>query len=299
MIRQDGIDILVDLAGHTAGNRLPVFARKPAPVQASWAGYVGTTGLAAIDYLITDRWQSPAGSERYMAESLARLPDGYVCWSVPGHAPEVGPLPATSAGAVTFGCFNTLAKINPPVIALWARLFRQLPGSRLVLKTRELADTSVREHILELFDAEGVTAARITLEDRSPHPELLARYNGIDIALDAFPYSGGVTTIEALWMGVPVVTMPGERFASRHSLSHLSNIGLEELVADGPDDYLRIAAALARDLPRLQALRRGLRNRMRASPLLQSQRFTRGLEETFRAMWRSWCGAGAAQSAGC
>lgn len=289
MIRADAIDILVDLAGHTAENRLPVFALRPAPVQATWAGYVGTTGLSAMHYLISDRWQSPPESERFTVEEVIRLPDGYVCWAAPSYAPEVGPLPATAPGAVTFGCFNNLAKLNPPVIALWGRLMRELPQSRLVLKTRELSDGAARERVLGLFAAEGIAAARIALKGWSEHTQLLRRYNDVDIALDPFPYSGGVTTIEALWMGVPVVTMPGERFASRHSLSHLSNVGLGELVGDGPEDYLRIAKALAHDLPRLAALRTGLRDRLRNSPLLQSKRFTRNLEAAFRAMWRRWC----------
>lgn len=289
MIRADAIDILVDLAGHTAENRLSVFALRPAPVQATWAGYVGTTGLPAMDYLISDRWQSPPDSERFTAEEVVRLPDGYVCWAAPSHAPEIGPLPATTTGAVTFGCFNNLAKLNPPVIALWGRLMRELPQSRLVLKTRELSDRAARERVLGLFAAEGIAAARMALEGWSEHTQLLQRYNDVDIALDPFPYSGGVTTIEALWMGVPVVTMPGERFASRHSLSHLSNVGLGELAGDNPEAYLRIAKELAHDLPRLAAMRAGMRDRLRSSPLLQARRFTHGLEAAFRTMWRRWC----------
>lgn len=289
MILRDGIDILVDLAGHTAGNRLPVFARRPAPVQVTWAGYVGTTGLAAIDYLIVDRWQSPPGSRRYTMEKLVLLPDGYICWAPPGNSSEVGALPANQPGAVTFGCFNNLAKINPLVIALWGRLLRELPQSRLLMKTRELHDGPIRERILALFEVEDVAPDRIILEGMSPHLELLNRYSAVDIALDPFPYSGGVTTIEALWMGVPVVTMPGERFASRHSLSHLNNVGLGELAAESPEAYLRIATELACDLPRLAALRAGMRDRLRASPLLQGVRFTRGLEQAFRTMWRTWC----------
>ena len=203
--------------------------------------------------------------------------------------PDVGPPPSSAPAVVTFGCFNKLAKLNPPVIALWGRLLRELPGSRLVLKARGLTDTTVRARLLALFAAEGVASARLDLEGYSAHPEYLARYNDIDIALDPFPFSGGATTIEALWMGVPVVTLPGERFASRHTLSHLSNVGLSELVADSPDAYLRIATDLAQDLPRLAALRAGMRDRLSASPLLQAQRFTRGFEHAYRAMWRRWC----------
>src|SRR5439155_5088324 len=224
----------------------------------------------AIDYLITDRWENPPGSEHYAVEKLVRLSDGYVCWAVPSHAPAIGPLPATAPGVVTFGCFNNLAKINPAVIALWARLLQALPTARLLLKTGALADAAVRERILALFAAEGIPAAQIDLEAGSPHSELLKRYNDIDIALDPFPYSGGLTTIEALWMGVPVVTMPGERFASRHSFSHLNNVGLGDLVADSPEAYVRIAIELADDLPRLAGLRAGMRERLATSPLLHA-----------------------------
>ena len=289
MVRSDGIDILVDLAGHTGNNRLPVFARRPAPVQVTWAGYEGTTGMSAIDYLITDRFLSPPGSERYAVENLVRLPDGYVCWAMPSHSPAVGPLPATQPGAVTFGCFNNLSKINPLVIALWGRLLRELPEARLILKTSQLSDAATRERIFALFAAEDIAAPRIVLHRASPHAEYLQAYNEIDIALDPFPFSGGVTTVDALWMGVPVITLPGDRFASRHSLSHLSNAGLTELVADGPEMYLRIACELAHDLPRLAALRAGMRKRLNASPLRRSKDFTRGLEAAFRMMWRRWC----------
>lgn len=289
MIRADGIDILVDLAGHTGGGRLPLFARKPAPVQVTWAGYEGTTGVDAIDYLITDRWVSPPGSERYAVEKLVRLPDCYLCWAVPDPAPPVGSLPAAEPGAVTFSSFNNFVKINPQVIALWGRLLRELPAAKLVMKDRELGDAAIRDRVRALFAAEGVAPGRIVIETRSLLAEYFQRYRGIDIALDPFPFAGGLTTIDALWMGVPVVTMPGERFASRHSLTYLTNAGLGELVADGPDSYIRIAKELAHDLPRLAALRAGMRARLRRSPLLQAKRFTRGLEEAFRAMWRAWC----------
>ena len=203
---------------------------------------------------------------------------------------EVGPLPAKTPGAISFGSFNNMTKVNLRVIALWGELLRRLPASRLVLKTRELGDSAMRQRILSLFAVEGIAAERVVLTGYSPHPELLKAYNGIDIALDPFPYSGGLTTIEALWMGVPVVTLGGDRFASRHSLSHLNVVGLGELVADGPEDYLRIAQDLSHDLTRLAATRAGLRNRLSASPLLKSVQFTRALEAAFREMWNTWCG---------
>jgi len=288
-IRSDGIDILIDLSGHTADNRLLAFARKPAPVQASWAGYVGTTGLSAMDYLISDERETPAGSEPFYTERILRLPDCYVCFAPPGYAPAVGPLPALAAGHVTFGCFNNLAKLNPGVIALWAKLLKRLPDARLVLKTHQLSDPAMRGLCASWFAAEGIAPARLELLGKSPHRALLDQYNRVDIALDPFPYSGGLTTLESLWMGVPVVTLGGNRFAARHSVSHLTAAGLADLVADGPESYLGIATGQATDLPRLAALRVGLRDRMARSPLLDGPRFTRNLESAYRQMWRAWC----------
>jgi len=293
-IRADRIDILVDLAGHTADNRLLTFARKPAPVQATWAGYVGTTGLSTMDYLITDARETPPGTEGSYVEKLALLPDCYVCFRPPSYAPEVGPLPARSRGFPTFGCFNNLSKINRAVIALWGELLRRIPQAQLVLKTHQLSDPGLCRRYAELFASEGVEASRLKLLGKSQHRALLNEYNKIDIALDPFPYSGGLTTLESLWMGVPVVTLGGDRFAARHSVTHLTAAGVPELIADGPDSYLRIAAELAADLPRLEALRSGLRARMAASPLLDGVRFTRNLEAAYRAMWRDWCAKQAA-----
>lgn len=288
-IRADGIDILVDLSGHTADNRLLVFARKPAPVQASWAGYVGTTGLSAMDYLISDERETPVGSEPFYVEKIVRLPHCYVCYAPPSYAPEVGPLPALKQSCVTFGCFNNLTKINPSVVALWSQLLKRLPEARLVLKTHQLDDAGMRSRYADLFASFGIDPRRIGLFGKSPHRALLLTYNDVDIALDPFPYSGGLTTLESLWMGVPVVTLGGDRFASRHTASHLSAVGLAELIASNPEEYLTIADELARDLPRLEALRASLRAHMAASPLCDGPRFTRDLEAAYRAMWRHWC----------
>ncbi len=295
-IRKANIDILVDLSGHTADNRLLVFARKPAPIQATWAGYVGTTGLSAIDYMISDARETPPGSDADYVERIVRLPDCYVCFTPPPYAPEVGPLPARNRGYPTFGCFNNLAKINPSVIALWSELLRRLSQARLVLKTHQLSDPGMRRRYLDLFKAQGIDADRIGLLGRSQHRALLGEYNNIDIALDPFPYSGGLTTLESLWMGVPVVTLGGDRFAARHSTSHLTAAGLPEMIADGWEAYLRIAVELASELPRLEALRAGLRARMTGSPLVDGPRFTRNLEAAYRRMWRDWCVAQAAQA---
>jgi predicted O-linked N-acetylglucosamine transferase (SPINDLY family) len=288
-VAADGIDILVDLSGHTPRNRLLAFALKPAPVQVTWAGYAGTTGMSAIDGLISDAEETPPGAEGENVEETLRLPQGYVCYGPPAYAPEVGPLPALEAGHLTFGCFNNLAKINGPVVALWARLLQRLPEARLVLKTLQLDEPRLRERLADRFAGQGVDPARVSLLGRSRHPGLLATYNQIDIALDPFPYSGGLTTLESLWMGVPVVTKRGDRFAGRHSSSHLTTVGLPALVARDADEYLEIACGLAGDLGRLAALRRELRPRMAASPLCDGPRFVRGLESVYRRLWRRWC----------
>lgn len=289
LIREDGVDILVDLSGHTARNLLTVFGRKPAPVQATWAGYVGTTGLSAMDYLISDCRETPHGTDGWYRETVVRLPDCYVCYTPPHYAPPVTPLPARTNGFVTFGCFNNLAKVNPRVVELWVKLLREIPGSRLLLVTKALGDAPTRERFREAFVRSGLED-RVILHGMVPHPELLARYGDVDIALDPFPYSGGLTTLESLWMGVPVITLGGDRFAARHSLSHLTAAGLPELIAADADSYREIAASLAGNLPRLESLRLGLRERMASSPLCDCRRFTRNLEEAFRAMWRRWCG---------
>lgn len=288
LIRADGIDILVDLAGHTARNRLLVFGRRPAPVQATWAGYVGTTGLSAMDYLISDERETPAGTDHWYAEKIVRLPDCYVCYAPPDYAPPVAPLPACKNGFITFGCFNNLAKINPGVISLWTELLLSMPHARLLMVTKSLGNPDISRRYRAAFDDGGV-GDRVEFSGMVPHPGLLERYGDVDVALDPFPYSGGLTTLESLWMGVPVITLGGERFASRHSLSHLAAAGLPELVAGDRAEYAAKAVSLAGDLPRLEALRSSLRDRMAASPLCDAPRFTRNLEQAYRSMWRRWC----------
>ncbi|MBF0310482.1 MAG: tetratricopeptide repeat protein [Magnetococcales bacterium] len=288
LIRQDGIDILLDLSGHTMGNRLPVFAMKPAPLQGTWAGYVGTTGLAAIDFLVTDRFENPPGSEAFVREKLLILPDGYVCYQPPAYAPEVGELPALKNGFITFGCFNNLVKINRKVLDLWGRLLQDLPDARLLLITHQLDMTILRARLKRHFAAMGV-AERVMLRGRLPHEELLARYNDIDIALDPFPYSGGLTTLEALWMGVPVVTLGGERFCSRHSISHLSVVGMTDGIATDEATYRQKALELAADRPRLAELRRTLRPRMAASPACDGARLAANLQTGLRRLWQAQC----------
>ena len=273
----DGIDILFDLAGHTGGNRLLVFARKPAPLQITWIGYEGTTGLSAMDYLLADRYMIPEGRECFYREQVLRMPEGYVCYDPPQGAPPVGPLPAWERGEVTFGSFNNLAKITPEVVKVWAGILRRLPKGQLVLKYRGLGNASVQQRYRELFAGCGVDPGRLSLQPPSSYGEYLAAYQQIDVALDPFPFSGSATTCEALWMGVPVITCPGETFASRHGLSHLSNIGLRETIARTFDEYVELAVSLGGDLPRLAALRAGSREQMAASPLCDGQRFAADL----------------------
>jgi protein O-GlcNAc transferase len=281
-IRVDRTDILFDLAGHTAHNRLLVFARRPAPIQITWAGYVGTTGLAAMDYLLADRYHVPIGAERHYREQVLRMPDGYICYDPPADAPAVNALPALDRGHVTFGCFNNPAKITSHVIGAWARILGRLPDSRLVLKFKGWNDPGVVRRYTEMFVAHGIDLGRLKFLGYSPHEELLAEYNRIDLALDPFPYCGGLTTCEALWMGVPVVTFPGETFAGRHSLSHLSNVGLTETIAQDLAEYEELAVSLAGDMPRLAALRAGLRERVVASPLCDGKRFANNLAAILR-----------------
>jgi len=288
-IRADRIDILFDLTGHTCRNRLLVFARRPAPLQITWIGYVGTTGLAAMDYLLADRHHVPAEAERHYCERLLRMPDGYVCFDPPTDAPPVGPLPALTSGRITLGSFNQPAKFSPTLIATWSALLHALPDARLMLKYRGLESPLAAERIHRLFSAQGIDTHRILLTGGSSHADLLAAYNQIDVALDTFPYGGGLTTCESLWMGVPVVTCPHTTFASRHALSHLSTLGLTETIARDSQDYVALAAALAGDLPRLATLRRGLRERMAASPLCDGSRFTQNLMHLLRETWRRWC----------
>jgi predicted O-linked N-acetylglucosamine transferase (SPINDLY family) len=282
-IREDQIDVLFDLAGHAPGNRLMVFARKPAPIQVTWIDSVGSTGLAAIDYLLADPYQVPPELDQHYAERVLRMPETYVCYAPPDDAPPVGPLPALGTGRVTFGSFNNPAKVAPEVVALWARILNRVPGSRLLLKYQGFDDPGTRRHYHELFARHGANADRLMLEGGAPHAELLACYGRVDIALDPI-YNGGLTTCEALWMGVPVVTCPGETFPRRHALSHLSNVGLHETIARDANHYVELAVAQAGDLPRLADLRAGLRQRMAASPLCDGPRFATQFARLIRSV---------------
>jgi len=288
LIRRDAIDILIDLSGHTGNSRLHVFAHKPAPVQVTWLGYLNTTGMPEMDYRITDARASPVGMlEDVHSERLVRLPDSQWCYEAPVDCPPVCAPPSVRAGHVTFASFSNLAKIGPQVIALWSRLLERVPASRLLVAWRGLG--SIREEFRARFARNGVAPERLDLRDRLPFEDYLALHGAVDIVLDTFPYTGGTTTCHALWMGVPVVTLTGNTATSRGGASLLNAVGLGELVADTADEYVDIAAALARDRPRLAALRLGMRDRMLASPLMDAERFARNLEHAYRAIWASWC----------
>jgi predicted O-linked N-acetylglucosamine transferase (SPINDLY family) len=295
-IREDGIDILIDLAGHTAGNRLPVFAMKPAPVQVTWLGYRGTTGLSAVDYVLADPITVPPACEHHFTEQVVRLTDTRLCYAPPAYAPAPGPPPMLERGSPTFGSFNNLVKLNPEVMKLWADLLTAIPEARLVLKWRAFGQPEARERYHQLIEGLGVEPNRVELRGATPHREMLAEYGDVDIALDPFPFSGGVSSLEALWQGVPVVTRPSARLVSRQTAAFVTALEHPEWVAEDGDDYIRIATALARSPERLAALRREQRDRMLASVLCDGPRFARNLERALRSMWRSWCSQTASSS---
>ena len=283
LIQADAIDILIDLSGHADGSRLPALARKPAPIQAKWVGgQFNTSGMQAIDYFITDWMESPAGEENWFTETLVRMPNGYVTFSPPDYAPNVGLLPALRNRHLTFGCFNNLAKVNAHVVRVWSEILNRVPNSRLVLKSKQLNDPVIQDEFRSRFGEHGISAQRLDLRPESPHNELLAQYNEIDIALDPFPYSGGLTTCEALWMGVPVLTKPGETFAGRHAASHVTNVGLKDWVVDSEEEYISTAVSWAKNLGALTRLRSGLREQVRNSPLCDHERFAQNFMD---ALW--------------
>jgi predicted O-linked N-acetylglucosamine transferase (SPINDLY family) len=291
LIRADKIDLLVDLAGQTARHRLLVFARKPAPVQLTWLGYPNTTGLEAIDYRITDAVSDPPGqTDRFHTEKLLRLPEGFSCYRPPVDAPAVSEPPALKNGTIMFGSFNHFAKINPAVLELWARLLGRLPSAQLLLKARSLADPETVACVRAVFSRHGVTPERVRLQcGELSVPAHLALYQGVDIALDTFPYNGTTTTCEALWMGVPVVTLVGSTHVSRVSASLLTSLGRSEWIAHSEDEYIEKCIGLAADLPALAEARAAQRERMRLSPLCDATRFTAHLEAAYRDGWRQWC----------
>ena len=288
LIHRDGIDILIDLAGHTGSNRLLVFARKPAPVQVTWLGYPGTTGVKAIDYRIVDPYTAPPGvGEDLSAEKLWRMPDIFCCYA-PGDriVDVIDHPPFEDNGHITFGCFNNFSKVTDPVLAVWAQILNRVPGSKLLLEIASLEQ--FRTELEGRLRAIGFDLERVILEPRLPNTQFVM-YNRIDIALDPFPCNGGTTSMDCLWMGVPMVSLAGDSFVSRMGVCFLTNAGLSQLVADTTDEYIEKAVALATDSDGLRMMRHNLRGRVQASPLMDQKLFVQNMEAAYRKMWEIWC----------
>jgi len=290
LIEKQKIDILLDLSGHTAGCRLAVFARRAAPVQVTWAGYVGTVGLQTYDGLIADPVEVPPEHDEYYLEPVIRLPDCYVCYTPPAAAPEVGPLPVLRKNSFTFGCFNRPTKLNAELAKAWARILKQVDNARILIVYGGLDEKSTQEAIYKVFESGGLSRDRVDLIGHKEQARLLKAYSEeVDLALDPFPYSGGVTTLEAMWMGVPTLTLVGDTFAGRHAASHMTAAGLTEFCVESVDAYVEQAVAWTRRIDELTTLRAGLRERAAASPLHDPIRFGGNLDAAFRTLWQDWC----------
>jgi protein O-GlcNAc transferase len=285
-IRRDHIDVLIDLVMHMALNRALTFAQKPAPVQVAWLAYPGGTGLDTMDYRLTDPYLDPPGVDDAYRERSVRLPDTFWCYDPLRSEPAVNALPCLEKGFVTFGCLNNFCKVNKEVLQLWARVLRTVAQSRLMILCPE---GRCRQLLLDLMQREGIHQDRVELIARCSRSQYLELYHRIDVGLDTFPYNGHTTSLDSYWMGVPVITLVGQRVVGRAGLSQLTNLGLTELIARTPEEYVRIAAGLAGHLPRLAGLRDTLRSRLRASPLMDGPRFARNMEATYRRMWIEWC----------
>lgn len=288
LVRKDGINILIDLSGHSAKNRLPVFAWKPAPIQASWLGYFATTGVSEIDYFIADKWTAPKSEEQHFTEEIWRLPETYWCFTQPAENTSIVALPALKNKFITFGCFNDLSKINSSIISLWSRIMHEVPNSKLFLKNKQSSDLKIRENTLSRFSKHGICADRIIMEGYTPRAEYLESYNRVDISLDPFPYPGGTTTIEGLWMGVPIITKKGNSFLSHAGETIANNAGLQNWIAKSDDDYVEKAIINSSDFDQLNKLRLNLRSQVISSPLFDSKRFSKVFEEAVWGMWNKW-----------
>ncbi len=286
-IREDRIDVLVDLTMHMAQNRLSAFARRAAPIQVCWLAYPGTTGLGTMDYRVTDRYLEPPGGEAGVyAEQSLPLPDTFWCYHPITGGESVGPLPARRRGHMSFGSLNNLLKVSDATLALWARVLREVPASTFTL----LAPVGdARDRTLGTFEAHGVDRGRVEFVEYQRREAYLATYRSIDVCLDTFPYNGHTTSLDAFWMGVPVVTLVGSTIVGRAGLCQAMNLGLPELVARSPDEYVKIAVEWSKDLERLGDLRAGLRARMESSPLMDAPAFARNLEAAYRSVWQRWC----------
>ncbi|MGB4057320.1 MAG: tetratricopeptide repeat protein, partial [Alphaproteobacteria bacterium] len=289
LIEKDEIDILIDISGHTRGNRLMVFARKPAPIQVTWLAYPGTTGLKAMDYRITDSYAEPPGmTEHLNTENLWRLPEIFCCYQAHvSNPPVIDYPPFEDNGYITFGCFNNFAKITDPVLEAWGKIMKRVPNSRLLLEIAAIESLKIRSEIEERLHR-FLPMDRVTLEPRIKSNQFIL-YNEIDIALDPFPCVGGTTSMDTLWMGVPFITLAGQNFTSRMGVSILSNAGLPELIAHNIDDYIDLAVKIATSPDKIRALRTGLREKVVASPLMNQKLFTKNMEMAYRQMWKKYC----------
>jgi protein O-GlcNAc transferase len=287
LVRQDQIDILVDMTMHMSRNQLPLFACKPAPVQVCWLAYPGTTGLSTMDYRLTDQYLDPPHIvDAFYSEQSVRLPDTFWCYDPLANGPPIPPLPALANGYITFGCLNNFCKVNPLVLKLWAQVLLAVNHSRITILSPE---GSHRQDTITTLENEGVACNRISFVGYQPRPRYLEYYQKLDIGLDTFPYNGHTTSLDSFWMGVPVITLVGQTVVGRAGLSQLSNLGIPELISHSPEDYVRIAQQLAGDLSHLRRLRETLRDRMQASPLMDAPRFARNIENAYRWMWQQWC----------
>jgi len=286
LIYEQGIQVLIDLSGHTAGNRTPIFAYKPAPVQISWLGYFATTGLPEMDYILGDPFVSPMSEAHHFCESIWQLPETYLCFTPPNEDISVGPLPALANQFITFGCFNSLNKLGESVVELWCNILLSIPDSKLFLKAKQLADPIALSKVIDQFDSHGISKSRLIIERASPREQLLASYNKVDIALDPFPYPGGTTTAEALWMGVPVLTLKGDRFLSHVGESIAHNVGHSDWIAADHEEYVNKAKMFASEISQLTKMRQGLRDKVLQSPLFDAERFAKNFEVAMTGIWK-------------
>jgi len=290
MIHDDRIDILIDLAGHTENNRLPVFAYKPAPVQMTYLGYPDTTGLDTVDFRITDGWADPPGmTEHLHSEELLRLEHGFLCFSPPIESPPVSSLPAMERGYITFGSFNVQTKITPAMLDIWAAILQQLPDGRLLIKNRQLTEPAMQQYLLSELVRRDINADHVAMYGTTSKERHMAVYSEVDIALDSFPYTGTTTTCDTLWMGIPVITLAGSTHVSRVGASLLARVGMDELICTDTEGYVRQAVALAGDIGLLAQIRSQLRHRMQASSLCDAQFFVNEFEKMLGDVWMKWC----------
>ena len=289
LIQASRVDILIDMSGHTGGHRLKLFARRAAPVQMSWLGYPGSTGVPAIDYLLATNRLTPPGADAHYSEKIIRLPHWHACFDSPGDAPEVGPLPAARNRFITFGCFSNPMKLSSDAIAGFAAVLKRVPTAKLKLKYRTFTDPVLQARLRSAFAANGISGERLLFSGHAPYRAFLDAYNDVDIALDTFPYSGCMTACEASWMGCPVVTFPGATFASRQSTAFLTAAGLSQFVAADRKEFEDLAVRLAADPTTLASLRAGLRAKVAASPACDGAQFARDFAAGLTQAWATWC----------